>query len=270
MQRGLSQIKEQDGLHQAAANTALDGIDKLLSEGPKMETEEVASLLDSIRESFIAGLSHAEERVALAEHIHQSVKGHIVKLEDDLKHFEEEVRLAKLADSHRTISHFEEAHDNHHTEHYQQQKGRQTTHGEEQETKQRRRTKSKEEMTSIPTDNGGITGRKRSRNASQAEMASPAPTAPKIPAAVNEKGATGDEPTYCYCGQPSYGEMIGCDAHTECEIEWFHYGCVGLERPPKDQWFCPDCSARMARNPMAVLPSKKDGSSKKPRPAFVK
>lgn len=35
------------------------------------------------------------------------------------------------------------------------------------------------------------------------------------------------EPTYCFCKNISYGEMIGCD-NSDCPIEWFHYGCVGL------------------------------------------
>ncbi|KAJ3278901.1 hypothetical protein HK104_001932, partial [Borealophlyctis nickersoniae] len=26
-----------------------------------------------------------------------------------------------------------------------------------------------------------------------------------------------------------------------CEIEWFHYGCVGLVSPPKGKWYCTSC-----------------------------
>lgn len=51
-----------------------------------------------------------------------------------------------------------------------------------------------------------------------------------------------NEPTYCVCRQVSYGEMVGCD-NTECEIEWFHFGCVGLtlQTKPKGKWYCPVC-----------------------------
>lgn len=49
-----------------------------------------------------------------------------------------------------------------------------------------------------------------------------------------------DEPTYCLCDQVSYGEMIGCD-NDDCEIEWFHFNCVGLSNKPKGKWFCPNC-----------------------------
>lgn len=54
-----------------------------------------------------------------------------------------------------------------------------------------------------------------------------------------------DETKYCICRQISYGEMVACD-NTECEIEWFHYDCVGITQPPKGKWFCPDCSRKMS------------------------
>ena len=49
-----------------------------------------------------------------------------------------------------------------------------------------------------------------------------------------------DEPTYCLCERVSYGEMIGCD-NDSCQIEWFHFDCVGLTHKPKGKWFCPNC-----------------------------
>ena len=44
-------------------------------------------------------------------------------------------------------------------------------------------------------------------------------------------GGGGEEPRYCYCGDVSYGEMVGCDAD-DCAREWFHLSCVGLSRAP--------------------------------------
>jgi len=51
------------------------------------------------------------------------------------------------------------------------------------------------------------------------------------------------EVPYCICKSASYGEMIACD-NPQCEIEWFHVGCVGVD--PSDAnnrgaWFCPQC-----------------------------
>lgn len=52
------------------------------------------------------------------------------------------------------------------------------------------------------------------------------------------------EPLYCYCQQVSYGEMVGCDGEN-CEKEWFHLPCTGLKEPPKGEWYCDDCKAKM-------------------------
>ncbi|XP_057312914.1 inhibitor of growth protein 1-like [Hydractinia symbiolongicarpus] len=50
-----------------------------------------------------------------------------------------------------------------------------------------------------------------------------------------------DEPVYCVCNSISYGDMIGCD-NEECQIEWFHFGCVNLTHKPKGKWYCPHCT----------------------------
>lgn len=47
---------------------------------------------------------------------------------------------------------------------------------------------------------------------------------------------------YCYCRR-AYDEqqgMIGCDGPA-CQIEWFHFECVGILVPPRGSWFCPQC-----------------------------
>ena len=51
------------------------------------------------------------------------------------------------------------------------------------------------------------------------------------------------EKTWCYCGQDeSYDKIIACE-HPDCEVEWFHYSCIGLtkELVSDGDWFCPDC-----------------------------
>ncbi|KAE9418847.1 hypothetical protein Angca_009257 [Angiostrongylus cantonensis] len=64
-----------------------------------------------------------------------------------------------------------------------------------------------------------------------------------------------DEPTYCFCSRISFGEMIGCD-NDKCEIEWFHFECIGLTTKPKGKWFCPNCrhpdSARIPKVARAI------------------
>lgn len=53
-----------------------------------------------------------------------------------------------------------------------------------------------------------------------------------------------NEPTYCICNQVSFGAMIACD-NEDCDIEWFHYECVGLDSPPKGKWYCADCRKKL-------------------------
>lgn len=47
--------------------------------------------------------------------------------------------------------------------------------------------------------------------------------------------------TYCTCGSGEHGRTIACD-NTQCAVEWFHYGCVGIRRKPRGKWYCPNCS----------------------------
>lgn len=50
-----------------------------------------------------------------------------------------------------------------------------------------------------------------------------------------------DDRTYCYCNQPSFGEMVGCE-NSECPREWFHIQCLGLKTVPSEEhWYCPEC-----------------------------
>ncbi|KAK2967881.1 hypothetical protein RJ640_009951 [Escallonia rubra] len=55
-----------------------------------------------------------------------------------------------------------------------------------------------------------------------------------------------NEPTYCFCNQVSFGEMVACD-NPDCKIEWFHFSCVGLKEQPKGKWYCADCSGMQKR-----------------------
>lgn len=57
-----------------------------------------------------------------------------------------------------------------------------------------------------------------------------------------------DNNLYCFCQRVSFGEMIGCD-NDDCKYEWFHWSCVGITSPPKDDevWYCPDCAPKMEK-----------------------
>lgn len=47
------------------------------------------------------------------------------------------------------------------------------------------------------------------------------------------------EPLYCWCQEPEWGSMVGCD-NKHCKYEWFHYSCVGITRKPRGRWYCSD------------------------------
>lgn len=73
-----------------------------------------------------------------------------------------------------------------------------------------------------------------------------ATTKPKKERDEPARGPTGNEPTYCYCNQVSFGEMVGCDGDS-CKREWFHLPCIGFKNPPKGKWYCDDCQAKVKR-----------------------
>ena len=51
---------------------------------------------------------------------------------------------------------------------------------------------------------------------------------------------TEDDGSFCLCRGPFNTDMTSCD-DPECPIGWFHYICVGIDKPPKRKWFCPTC-----------------------------
>lgn len=63
---------------------------------------------------------------------------------------------------------------------------------------------------------------------------------------TDEESYASETEKYCFCGQPSFGDMIACDNENCANGEWFHYKCVGLLskvealKYAKKKWFCSD------------------------------
>ncbi|KAJ7610890.1 hypothetical protein FB45DRAFT_760875 [Roridomyces roridus] len=55
--------------------------------------------------------------------------------------------------------------------------------------------------------------------------------------------ADGDDTLYCFCQRVSFGQMIACD-DSNCQWEWFHIACIGLQEPPDGRWFCESCKGK--------------------------
>lgn len=75
-----------------------------------------------------------------------------------------------------------------------------------------------------------------------------------------------DSNVYCFCKQPSFGDMIGCDNEESCPNgDWFHYKCVGLLNrvdalkytTGKQKWFCSDHCRSVVMGNKKVSDSKK-------------
>lgn len=93
------------------------------------------------------------------------------------------------------------------------------------------------------SNDSGRGGRKKTRLAMTAAAATDVTAAAANPTAMDlDLPVDPNEPTYCFCNQVSYGEMVACD-NPDCKIEWFHFGCVGLKEQPKGKWYCSDCAA---------------------------
>ncbi|XP_020552765.1 PHD finger protein ING1 isoform X3 [Sesamum indicum] len=161
----------------------------------------------------------ADEKVALAVQAYDLVDAHIQQLDQYLKKFDEDLRRAErdtmaASGTSPTLDNNVKA-------------------GRSGETSNR--------------------GRKKTRLATATAAASASATAAAAAAtAANSTSMELDlpvdpnEPTYCFCNQVSYGEMVACD-NPDCKIEWFHYGCVGLKEQPKGKWYCSDCVGTQRR-----------------------
>ncbi|KAF2486444.1 hypothetical protein BDY17DRAFT_315251 [Neohortaea acidophila] len=97
----------------------------------------------------------------------------------------------------------------------------------------------------------GVSKRKAAPHKKGSTAVSKAATAANtlLPEPVTEEYIDPDEPRYCICGDVSWGTMIACDNEENCEKEWFHLSCVGLQDlpPRRTKWYCPDCRKRLKK-----------------------
>lgn len=118
-----------------------------------------------------------------------------------------------------------------------------------------------------PKKKGGVAASNAKRAAENAS-AKEKENAVKVEEEAAGEEIDADEARYCYCGDVSYGDMVACEnemvspsllglsnqfAHYftfyQCEREWFHFECVGLNEPPgrRVKWFCPDCKKYLGK-----------------------
>eukprot|EP00597_Dinobryon_sp_UTEXLB2267_P014686 CAMPEP_0170105436 /NCGR_PEP_ID=MMETSP0020_2-20130122/4764_1 /TAXON_ID=98059 /ORGANISM="Dinobryon sp., Strain UTEXLB2267" /LENGTH=240 /DNA_ID=CAMNT_0010329545 /DNA_START=652 /DNA_END=1374 /DNA_ORIENTATION=- len=68
--------------------------------------------------------------------------------------------------------------------------------------------------------------------------------------------------SFCICGQGFEEDMIACDSMS-CMVEWFHFACVGLQKEPEGEWYCPACRGDFFTEPITKNSSTKPGKSRK-------
>jgi len=159
--------------------------------------------MEKIAKMFDEAKINSDVKVKLAIDTYELVDKHINKLDADLVKFETEMREAG---------------------------GRLSqTESEDEEIVREKKEKKKKKKALMREEEG----RKK------AEPVTPVTPCTEVP--IVDMPVDPNEPTYCLCQQVSYGEMIGCD-NQDCPIEWFHFGCMGLQSKPKGRWYCPKCT----------------------------
>lgn len=118
-------------------------------------------------------------------------------------------------------------------------------------TKERTRSggvgkKSEMKHTQSGRDKAQARGRRGPRESRSSHMELPAVPKPEqiFLEEVVEPQVKQEPEKFCFCKQPSSGDMIACDNEKCPNGEWFHYKCVGLLsrvealKYAKQKWFC--------------------------------
>ncbi|KAJ6645808.1 Inhibitor of growth protein 4 [Pseudolycoriella hygida] len=194
---------------------------------PEEEREEK---LERIQDLFNLAIEYAEGQVHMAIQTYDLVDKHIRRMDSDLAPFEGEMQDKTLNAGSKS-------------EEIVGKKGRKKGADVKTVTEKKRAASSEDD-----DEQRGNTGTSQKTNKKQKKSVDPEESL------VNAAGGTPqsdvldmpldmpvdpNEPTYCFCNQVSYGEMIEC-VNVECPIEWFHFACVGLATEPNGKWVCSD------------------------------
>ncbi|CAI2161983.1 5056_t:CDS:2 [Funneliformis geosporum] len=241
LQRNLTLMRQLDTNTQDAIDNVSKQATTLLDNLPDLSREDRVEQLKKLGSLLTDSLKNGEERVSLATSTYDTVDRHIRRLDDDLQKFEDEQmtgpgRVSPAANS-NVVREPDVTRKQNQKNDKEKKDGkpekRAQQGGDSSNHKKRKTNNAKDTATPPPTT---------SRNHGDKDLVShniiirndDTSTAADMPIDPNE-------PIYCYCQQVSWGDMVACD-NSECEIEWFHYPCVGLKSQPKGKWYCQDCT----------------------------
>ncbi|ORX65698.1 hypothetical protein DL89DRAFT_325526 [Linderina pennispora] len=263
LQRQFTLMRELDALSQDIQEQMKKATSDFISNPPTKDDPQHTEYLKTFVQLFTSVLKHGEEKVALATQTYDLVDKHIRKLDDDLTKFEERQLTMPPRIAHAwgpgatsmAVPDNTAVEEPVGAEKERKAASNRRNADESAATTRKRRTNNREASppgttkSSTPSGRRGNGGRGNSAGGSgsaknSAANDNKARSVGKVTAQVfADMPIDPNEPRYCYCRQVSYGEMVACDDEN-CEIEWFHLGCVDLKAPPKGQWFCRECSQK--------------------------
>eukprot|EP00249_Psilotum_nudum_P007066 c20287_g1_i1 orf=545-1351(-) len=238
LQRLLSTMRELDERSQAMINQTREQTKYCLgfpSQHSKKAMPDQEETMEKLRKEIEANQENAlnlcTEKVFLAKQAHDLIDSHVKRLDEDLNQFADDLKQeGKIAPDEPAILPIRE----------EKRKG--YFFNPPGKRLEARVDKEKDRDKEWEKD------RDRDRDS---ELMPPPGSHKKrsIPAVDVDQPIDPNEPTYCLCGQVSFGDMIACD-NENCEGgEWFHYQCVGLssETRFKGKWYCPSCKILQRR-----------------------
>merc|ERR1712168_1452462 len=169
---------------------------KRVMDDPERDNDKYYELLASIANIFQAKKDLAESKINIAKQVYESVDKQVRQLDNSLDI--SETRKKRTDDNVLKITNSKK------------KKVRNNTNTAESIKKSRKKRKMNEESLV------------------QQPYVEQSPFVSSIGPDVMDMPVDPNEPTYCVCRQVSFGQMVMCD-NSECPIEWFHFGCVGLE-----------------------------------------
>ncbi|CAG8438114.1 12041_t:CDS:2 [Funneliformis caledonium] len=257
LQRNLTLMRQLDTNTQDAIDNVSKQATTLLDNLPDLSREDRVEQLKKLGSLLTDSLKNGEERVSLATSTYDTVDRHIRRLDDDLQKFEDEQMTGPGRVSPAATSNVVREPDVTRKQNQKNDKEKKDSKadkraqqgGDTSNHKKRKTNNAKDTATPPPTTsrNHGDKDREKPNKRKKDNSKNSKTKAAAIEKTNDDTTAAADmpidpnEPIYCYCQQVSWGEMVACD-NSECEIEWFHYPCVGLKSQPKGKWYCHDCT----------------------------
>ncbi|KAH7441363.1 hypothetical protein KP509_03G034800 [Ceratopteris richardii] len=239
LQRLLSTMRELDGRSQTMISQTKEQTNYCLSfpsQHSKKATPDQEELIDKLRKEIEINhenaLSLCTEKVLLAQQACDLIDSHLKRLDEDLNQYAEELKQeGKIPVHEPAILPASSMKDERRKGLFSTPQGKRIDLRSERDRDWERDAERERDIDLMPPPG------------SHKKKSFPAPLDGE------DQPIDPDEPTYCICGQVSFGDMIACD-NENCEGgEWFHYQCVGLssESRLKGKWYCPLCKALQRR-----------------------